>query len=253
MPAFGHEFWISPLKYQVEAGENIVADIRVGQNFAGSAFSFIPDRFVRFDMIHGDRNMPVPGRIGDRPALNVKPPEDGLWVLVHETTDSILTYHEWEKFVSFVAHKDLADVLEIHAERGLSETGFRESYRRFAKALVGVGAGAGADRELGLLTEIIVGKNPYTDDLTAGMPVQVLFEGAPRTGVQVEIFEKSPHGQVEIMTARTDGEGRAVFPVKPGHEYLVDAVKMLRQDPDDPAKEPVWRSLWAASTFAVPG
>ncbi|MGB5560480.1 MAG: DUF4198 domain-containing protein [Paracoccaceae bacterium] len=253
LPALGHEFWISPQSYQIEAGENIVADLRVGQNFSGAAFGFIPPNFVRFELVSGATTVPVKGRIGDRPALNMAAPDEGLWVVVHETTDSLLTWASWDKFVSFVDHKKLDNTLELHAERGLSQDGVKERYRRFAKALVAVGAGEGQDREVGLRTEIVAGANPYIDNITNGLPVLVLYEGAPRPVAQIEVFDRDPSGEVTTFTLMTDAEGRADIPVEPGHEYLLDAVKMLPLYPDDPANEPVWESLWAALTFRVPG
>ena len=249
---FSHEFWISPEKYQVESGENLVASLRGGQQFSGGPFSFLPQRFERFQLVKGDMEVDVVGRVGDRPALNMAAPEDGLWVVVHETTDNRLTWKEWEKFVSFVEKKKLAGTLENHAERGLPDSGFRESYRRFVKSLISVGDGQGADREVGLRTEFVALANPYVDDITQGFPVLVLFEGEPRVDVQIEIFEKDSSGKVTIFTQQTDAQGRALIPVQPGYEYLLDAVKMLPLEATGTETDPVWRSLWAALTFAVP-
>lgn len=252
LPAIGHEFWISPLDYQIEESENVIADLRVGQDFKGANFGYIPQNFVRFELVAGERAIQVVGRIGDRPALNMAAPDDGLWVVVHETNDSLLTWDSWEEFVNFVDHKKLAGTLELHAERGLSQEDVRERYRRFAKALVAIGDGRGQDRPVGLRTEIVANANPYTDDLSGGLPVSVLFEGAPRSGVQVEVFDRDPADDVTTFTVMTDGEGRAVIPVQPGHEYLLDSVVMLPLYPDDPGGDPVWESLWAAMTFRVP-
>lgn len=252
LPAIGHEFWISPLDYQIDSNENIVADLRVGQNFKGANFGYIPQNFVRFELVSGEMAVPVEGRIGDRPALSMAAPEDGLWVVVHETTDSLLTWASWEKFVGFVDHKKLANTLETHEERGLSQEGVKERYRRFAKALIAVGSGQGQDRAVGLRTEIVANANPYTDDLSGGLPVLVLFEGAPRSNVQIEVFDHDQADVVTTFTLITDKEGRADIPVEPGHEYLLDSVVMLPLYPDDPATEPVWESLWAAMTFRVP-
>ena len=202
---------------------------------------------------------PMPARLGDSPAIQMDAPaEEGLLILVHETADMRVTYTEregrsaWERFSGFVEHKDLAGVLEAHDARGLSRDTIVEAYRRFAKALVAVGAGAGSDRDMGLRTEIVAGLNPYTDDLSGGLPVQVLLEGAPKPQAQIEMFERAPDGTVAITIHRADGEGRATLPVKAGHEYLLDSVAML---PLEPAGEldPAWLSLWAALTFAVPG
>jgi uncharacterized GH25 family protein len=249
--ASAHEFWISPEAYQVPEGGTITAHIRVGQNFAGSAYSYIDMNIARFDLVQGESVVPVTGRMGDRPALNMAAPGPGLWVAVHQTSDSFLRYDKREMFVDFVTHKDFAWVLEEHAARGLPETGFRERYSRYAKALLAVGDGAGADREVGLLTEIVALANPYTDDLSGGLPVRVLYEGAPRANVQVEVFARDAAGEVTVTTTRTDTDGQAVIAVAPGTEYLVDAVVMRPLEPEA-EDDPVWESLWAALTFAVP-
>lgn len=250
--ALSHEFWVSPETYHLPSGANIVASLRGGQQFEGSPFSFLPPRFERFDLVQGDTVVPVTGRAGDRPALNMASPGDGLWVIVHETVDSKITWKEWEKFAGFVNHKKLGNALAEHAKRGLPDTGFRENYRRFVKSLVAVGSGVGSDHAVGMRTEFVALLNPYIDDTSDGFPVRVLFNGAPRLDAQIEIFDRGPTNEVTVSTVFTDDNGEALIPVKPGHEYLFDAVILLPLDAADPLREPVWESLWAAMTFRVP-
>ena len=126
-----------------------------------------------------------------------------------------------------------------------------ERYSRHAKSLMAVDGGDGSDRARGLLTEIVAGANPYTEDMSGGMPVQVLYEGAPRQDVQVELFDRAPDGSVTVTLHRTDAEGRVTLPVVPGHAYLVDSVVLRALEPATEAGE-VWESLWASLTFAVP-
>ncbi len=249
--ADAHEFWIEPHDYSIAPGDPIVADIKVGQEFEGSTYAFIPKNFRQFGVILGDQAVAAKARMGDRPALNMAVPGEGLAVVVHVTSNSILSYSEWEKFVNFAEHKDFDWLLQAHADRGLPETGFAEVYSRYAKSLVAVGGGAGADRALGLITEIVALANPYTDDISGGMPVQVLFQGNPRDDVQLEIFEKQGE-TVEVTTIRTDADGRAVVPVRPGYEYMLDAVVMLPVEEEND-RGIVWESLWANLTFEVPG
>ncbi|MDU8910441.1 DUF4198 domain-containing protein [Aestuariicoccus sp. MJ-SS9] len=251
IPALAHEFWIEPENYEVAADAPLTAALRVGENMKGSAYAYVPPNFRRFDLVMGDMVVPVEGRAGDRPALNMAAPAEGLAVVVHQTRDYLLTYRDWAKFENFTTHKDFAWAMARHDERGLPRTDFREQYSRYGKALIAVGTGAGADREVGLLTEIVAEANPYTDDLSGGFPVQVLYEGAPRADTQIELFEKAPDGTVEATLHRTDAEGRAVLPVKPGHEYLVDSVVMREMEPASDT-DPVWESLWASLTFKVP-
>lgn len=249
--ASAHEFWISPDAYVVANGEQVQAQLRVGQEFSGGGYSFNPRNFNRFDLVQGDTVTPVKGRLGDTPALNMAAPQEGLLVVVHETTANTLTYTQMEKFGNFARHKDFEWALDAHVERGLSTERFKELYHRYAKSLIAVGNAAGADREVGLKTEIIALANPYTDDIDR-LPVQVLLDGAPRADVQIELFERAPDGTVDITLHRTDANGRGEVPVKAGHEYLVDAVALLPLEPDDDPNSPVWWSVWASLTFKMP-
>ena len=174
-------------------------------------------------------------------------------MIVHETTPASLTYTDWSKFLRFAAHKDFSNAEADHLANGWSQERFRESYTRHVKALVAVGDGTGEDRSFGLETEIVALSNPYAEDFTGEMRVRVEYNGAPRPDVQLEVFEKSAAGDVAITLYRTDAGGVAQVPVKAEHSYLFDAV-VLRPNPasDGSDDAPVWHTLWAALTFAVP-
>lgn len=250
--AQGHEFWIDPERFIVPAGEPVRADLRVGESFEGGAQILNPLRLRRYQIATGEGLLPGEGRIGDRPAIVQKVPE-GLAVVLVATADSKLTYNAFEKFEAFVTHKAADWTIEAHLARGLPSEGFAEAYSRYAKSLVAVGDGAGSDRAFGLETEIVALKNPYIDDVSGGMPVEVLYEGAPRSGEQIEVFEAAPDGSVIVSTVTTDRDGRALIAVRPGHRYMLDSVVL--REPSDEAVEAtgaVWESLWANLTFAVP-
>ncbi len=257
-PLQAHEFWIEPQDYTVQPGTPVIATFRNGENFAGSALSWIPGRSERFDMIVGDTVTAVPVRIGDNPAFDMDDLPEGLLTIVHETTDSDLTYREkagrsgWDRFAGFAEHKDLGDVATAQDARGLSRAEPTERYRRFVKALVAVGDGAGSDANRGLRTEIVAEANPYVDDLSGGLPVQVFLDGAPKADAQIEMFSRGPDDAVEVTVHRADGEGRAMLPVVPGRSYLLDSVSILPLEGGGDGV-PDWQTLWAALTFAVPG
>ncbi|WGW05532.1 DUF4198 domain-containing protein [Tropicibacter oceani] len=250
-PLSAHEFWIDPLATQVAPGGVLAADIRVGQELKGAAYSYVPPNFRRFDIVMGDQMLPVDGRAGDKPALNMAAPTEGLAVVVHVTKDYRLTYDSWEKFENFCKEKDFAWALDAHLARGLSRDKVREQYSRHAKSLIGVGDGAGADRAMGLEVELVALANPYTDDLSAGFAVQALYQGKPQAEMQVEVFDRAPDGSVTTRQYRTDDAGRAVLDVAPGHFYLVDHVVMRELTPGAET-DPAWESLWASLTFGVP-
>ena len=245
--ANAHEFWIDPEEHLVPVDGQIIAHLRVGEVYEGSSFSYIPQRFHRFQYAFGGETLPVSGTVGDRPALTLDAPGDGLVTLIHMTTDSNLTWDDFADFEAFVRHKDAEWALAEHEARGLSSEDVTEVYSRYAKSLVAVGSGAGTDIETGLLTEIVALENPFTDDVSDGVDVRLLFQRQPRGDEQIEIFEKAPSGEVEVSLVRTDADGIATIPVQPGHRYMLDAV-VLR----DGGTTAQWESLWANLTFAVP-
>ena len=251
-PVYGHEFWISPLAYNLNISQPILAHFRIGQEFNGSPQSFLRHRTVRHEIHHGGDTLKVNSRNGDRPAIQTNGLEDGLAVLVHETSDSILKYNEFEKFVNFVKHKKFDGVLDAHSARNLPKTRFSESYRRYVKSLIAIGSGVGQDKAIGLDIEIVALNNPYTDDLSDGMRIQVLMSGIPRADVQVEIFERAigSNQDVNIKLTATDENGIAIFHAKSAHEYMIDNVALIPLEAKN-GNDPVWHSLWANLTFAV--
>ena len=243
-PAAAHEFWISPTDYTPAAGEATSADIRVGEEFRGIAHAYFPRAIARFEVISDGAAAPVEGRIGDRPAMGATALPEGLAVIVHETADSRLTYDEAAKFARFAAHKGFPEVA-AGAEMPVTEL-----YRRYAKALIGVGNAEGADAPAGLYAELTALTNPYVDDLSDGFSVRLTEDGAPVPDYQVEVFALPPGARsAEIATVRTDADGVATFPVAPGTEYMVDSVLMRPV----PGAEADWKSHWANLTFRTPG
>lgn len=251
--AASHEFWIEPLEFQVETQTNVEAHLRNGQNYKGSNQAYFDTRTSRFETMFQGKVAPVEGRLGDIPAFQgVSYETDGLLVIVHEATPSSLTYTKWEKFMTFAKHKDFANAEADHLAEGWSMERFKETYTRHSKALVAIGTGKGDDRAFGLETEFVALTNPYETSFNNEMRVLLNDGGAPRPDAQVEVFDRSPDGTVEITLHRTNDQGIATVPVIPGHNYLFDGVILRKAANAGKEGEPVWETLWAALTFAVP-
>lgn len=244
-----HEFWIEPENYQVQNDETLIANLKNGQNFNGVDLGYFDNRFVRFDIIQNGVTQPVQGRLGDVPALVTALDQDGLVVIIHQTTPAKITYRDWDKFQAFADHKGFTGIRAQHQALGFPSDGFSETYTRYAKALVAVGHGTGSDNNVGLEVEFIALSNPYTDNPIQGFKVKLLYQGKARADTQIEVFDRAPDQSVTISITRTDAAGQAVIPVQAGHHYLLDAV-VLRPAPKGQGS--VWETLWAALTFAVP-
>lgn len=253
LPAFAHEFWLEPQDFQPETDATLQVKLHNGQEFKGIEIGYFDKRVETFDWIQNEVRSPVQSRAGDFPAMTMPVAQDGLMVLIYESTNSTVQYNAWEKFAAFAKHKDFPDAEARHIERNLSMERFSEVYTRYCKSLIGVGDAAGQDTATDLETEFVALNNPYTDDLSAGFSVQLLYQGAPRINAQIEVFERNPDGAVAISYLRTDQRGQAVIPVQAGHTYLLDAV-VLREPQEDIATElnVVWETLWASMTFSVP-
>ena len=251
-PVHAHELWIEPADWQPVPEGRLEADLVNGQLFDGLKLPYLPHGFSRLEVVSGDMSVPVEGRIGNSPAIDQAAVPGGLAVVVYQSTPSTVVYKDWAKFLKFVAHKDLGAIEAEHKARGLVETGFKEVYTRYSKALVGVGTGAGADKREGLETEIVALDNPYAGPLTA-LRVQMFYQDAVRANAQVEVFEKAEDGAVVVTLQRTDANGIAVLPVRSGYTYMADAVVMRVPSEALAAKYgAVWETLWANLTFAVP-
>lgn len=246
--ARGHEFWIEPLRFELPAGRSLQAHLNVGQHLRGNRQLYLPAQFEHFELRYGDSIRPVESRVGDLPAVDEPTSAAGLHVLSYVSTDKVLTYEEPGKFGRFLQDEGVEWVAAAHRRRGLPETGFREAYQRFAKALVKVGHGRGEDRPLGLAFELVLETNPYTAPpglLTA----RLLWQGRGFPDARVNLFRRHD-GEVRKEALTTDAEGRISIDAAAGPGiYLLNAVHMIEPPTDDDGV--VWKSLWASTTFAV--
>lgn len=252
-PVMAHEVWIAPLAYQTAVDDRLQANLVNGEGFEGINLPYLPRGIVNAVVVTGGQMNTITGRPGDTPALQADAAGEGLAIIAYQSANATLDYDTWDEFQSFVDHKDLGDLRPRHDARGLPADGFTEVYSRYAKSLVGAGDSAGADRRVGMETELVALQNPYVDDLAGEMAVQLFYRENPRADAQIEVFAKSPDGSIDISLIRTDAEGVARFDVQPGHEYMLDAV-LVREPSEAIAAETgaVWQTMWANLTFAVP-
>ncbi len=254
--AVAHEFWIEAEDYRIVAGEPVVANLRVGQNFRGSRIGFLPDRFRRFDIVGPSGPIAVTSRLGDAPAVDQALKEAGAHTIVHVTTESTLTYDAFDDFAAFAAAHGLDERIAEHVARGLPDADFREAYSRSVKALIQVGptdGDAARDTALGLPIEIVVEDDPYAEPLPQAVRVQAFYDGQPIPNALISVFSKSPSdGELaaDQIDMRADTEGRASVPITSGRRYLLNVVVLREPSAELAAREDVvWESLWGSTTF----
>lgn len=248
--AEAHEAWIQPREFISAESPLIVGHIKVGKMLKGTSQLYNRDTFDRFDVWRKNTATPVKGRLGDLPALKHELGEPGLHTLVYQSRGNLITYENWPKFENFASKEGIPWVLQSHIDRGLPRENFKETYIRYAKALIAWQDASGNDAFTGMRFEIVALDNPYLNPGQA-LPIRVLLDGEPYRDAQVTIFAKRNGNKTERSTTRTDGGGNASIAVQPDTLYLLNSVFI---EPLEAKKNaPVWRSHWASLTFKSAG
>jgi len=247
-----HELWLDSEKFQYEIGDQVEVSLVNGTQFDGVNLPYFTRRVA--DLYYSiDARVDATSRLGDLPAFQQVIDTPGLARFVYVSKLDNITYRGLKKFRAFVEEKDANWALQRHLENNWPKDRFTERYFRHSKALIDIGHGQGADETFGLFVEFTALKNPYVDDLTDGMPVVLTQQGIPIANGQIEVFERASDGSVRIFKQTSDATGRAMIPVRAGHDYLLDHVVLTEvKDQTDHANGVYWQSDWAALTFAVP-
>ncbi|MEL7462618.1 MAG: DUF4198 domain-containing protein [Pseudomonadota bacterium] len=253
-PVSAHEFWVSPEAYEVAVGETIEASLRNGDMFKGAAYPYIGAFATRFDVHNRRGTEMIRPRDGDNPALTYDAESGGLHVVAYDSAMYSLTYASWEKFQAFIDSKpNLAFVYDEHEAKGFPREGIKEGYYRYPKSLIKVGSGAGRDKPLGRVFELVAEINPYSEAAKTGVRVQLLYEGAPFPNTDIQIFHRPGDGtEVAKDHVTTDATGRATIPVFDGGEFLINATHMRKPRPEAAAQGMHWESIWASLTYELP-
>lgn len=249
-PVTAHEFWIEPHDFSVAPEAEIKAELRVGQDFKGDAFPYIPARFSAFESHDRIGESHVDGTPGDLPALQLRPRTEGLMIVTYVSAGERIRFREWEKFAKYLDYEGLTAIPDRHDARGLPRDDIRELYTRCAKTLVSVGDASGdQDRATGMRLELVAGQNPASTKPGTEISFTLLWEGEPLPDTQVALFSKGATPDSGTRTlSRTASNGMARFTIPATGSYMAASVHMIEAPADRDAD---WQSYWASLTFGV--
>lgn len=241
-PLAAHEFWLEAEDYTVEDGA-VNVELRVGQDFGGTEYPFVQQRFKAFTITVGGKTEPYEGRAGDRPAYRDAAPKTSLQILSYESRPDTLAFTESKPdlLANYLVAEGLDFVLEQHRADGLPEVGISEVYSRNAKALVQVGKG-GVDQATGLPFELVVQGTPYDGDTS--VTVQLLWQGKAMARYPINVFTKK--NGVKQTRVQTNGAGMADVAFPKGSRVLLNSVRIERL-PE--GSKHFYESWWASMTF----
>ena len=251
-PVSAHEYWLQPDDFTINSEERINIHIKIGQQFKGNNFAYLPSEIESIEIHLDDKTKPIRPRLGDYPAISYPPLGNGLNIISLESKVFKLNYETSDKFEKFVRNNGLDWVLAEHNRRRLPPEDFIEAYRRHAKTLIQVGNVTGQDRQLGMEFEWVLKSNPYTDT-SDEFVAQLWWRGKVFAGSQARLFVKSNDKLTEQLLT-TNSDGRVSFKRIPDATYLINAVHMILPEQSTVEEtDAVWESRWASLTFATPG
>ena len=242
-----HEFWVAPQPFIVQPDAQVVVTLRVGEMMHGKSLPFHSSNFQSLTLTTRNGTRYLNGIEDDTAALSYTAGEAGLHVIAYHSTADQVTFDDWETFRDYVAEEGLDEIAEKHRTRNLPDSGFKEDYTRYAKALVQVGPAGEQDRDeaRGLPLELVAEDNPYVPGLET-VRVKLLSAGKPVPGRQITVFRYD--GAVSRSVVNTDARGQAAIPVASGGLFLLNAIDL--QPVED--QTAVWSSYWASLTFGLP-
>lgn len=154
-----------------------------------------------------------------------------------------------DKFVAYLKEEGLTHVIDWRAQHGESNKPGRERYSKFAKSIVLSGAPDDSYRQVtGFPIEIIPESNPYTLHPGGQLPVRVLFQGKPASGLQLETAWADGGKSKTTVIGRTAADGRIRVPLSSAGKWRLHTLMMER------CAEPAladWESSWASLTFEI--
>ncbi len=249
--AHAHEFWIEPGTFAPGVGDRVPVRLYVGDAGDRDELPRRSDHLLRFDAVGAGGVAPVVGLFGRAPAGMLKPEAAGESMLVYEGRHTFLELPA-EKFESYLQAESLSRVIEERVRRNESLEPGRESYARYAKALVRVEGADDArervyDREIGLPLEIVLETDPRSWADGDPLTVRLLYEGRPLADQQMKLIHLR---DAELsLVSRTGADGRVrLLPPQAG-PWLMATVYM-RRAPE--GVEGDWESFWGSLTLELP-
>ena len=244
--AQAHEFWLDPNAYRLAPKQDVQVQIQIGENFEGSPYPYLSDRFFKFVAIQEGTTSDVEGLDGDDdPAVSLSFPTNGLGILAYHAKHIDLTFETFKKFEDYLGKIGQEHRLAQHVSAGKPNVNIEERYYRAAKLLLDIGDGnSGEDLLTGMPLELVVERNPYALPEGEELPIRLYFEGKPISGVLVKAF--SQQDPKSVIRLRTDTEGRVRIGLPTKGPWLINAVHMFEPSPDDGVD---WISIWASTIF----
>lgn len=244
-----HEFWMQPLKFYFNVGEQLVISFKVGENFLGENWKLKKERLIRLESHHqkGFDNVITSAVEGETDQLSISLKSEGGNVIVMETNTAFIEL-EAEKFNEYLKEDGLDDAFNARAKNDALDVMGKEFYSRHTKLIVQTGKKTDDTwkKTFNMPIEIVPEQNPATLKTGSKVSFKVLYQGKPLFGAKVRVWNRYKNRTtMQPIYSQQDG-GIEAHISNPG-AWMVSVVNMVPSD--DPKAD--WRSYWGSLVFGV--
>ena len=243
----GHNLWL----VAKDEKDKIIIEVNTSDNFPLSDSAVKPERVADFRLVSANDSTPITNyEIRENSLVaSIAPNEFACFAALELRPRPIIL--ESEKFAGYIKSEDAEKFVAPQFVSGETTVPQRESYTKYAKVLLDApGEKQSNDFSFaaGHRVEIIPQANPSTVQAGEKLPVKVLFEGNPISGLRVSSgCENLNNGKYAAHT-RTDEDGLATVEISGKGLWFV-RTHFIRPHTD--ANNFDWESFWASITFRI--
>jgi uncharacterized GH25 family protein len=246
-PAAAHDFWLFPDTHDTGPA-TVPVRVEVGSILEVDEIERRPEHIKRFEALGPTGVIAATGVPAKSPAGYVALTDPGIYSVIYESGHSLVEL-EPRRFDNYLAEEGLLEIIADRERRGEAEKLGRDSFSRYAKALIRVGgARDGFDRRTGMATELVALVDPFVGGADGSLAFELWYAGQPKPNAQVDLFAVEQTKIRLVASARTGAEGRVTFATPGLGRWMVAATGMRRASPP---LEGDWESSWASLTFQV--
>jgi len=227
--ALGHDFWLAPTTYTMDAPGEVKVDFSVGDGAKPEPWRLYWHNVVALRWHDAqtvtDQQMTITPRTEDAPGFATVPlTSPGTHIIAFESNPSLSDLAA-DRFNAYLEHEGLSAVIAERQRTGQTSANGTETYARRAKAVVQVGDLLTDQvlRPIGHTLEIVPEKHPHALGTAGVLPVQVLYRGRPLPGAQVSLIDLNGDG-VYLAEKVTDAQGRTSFAVPQESAWRLNVV-----------------------------
>ena len=234
-----HELWLEAKQYQVEKGNKIIIDIKVGQDLIGESYPYLTQETEKLILQTQDGQKSLNQIDGDYPAIQQKLKITGTNYISYQSNKEFLEYKDYKTFLEFAHDYDLT-------YNKNNKDIPKEIYQRFAKIIFNYEKGKFFKSKPNLEFEIINQNNPYENNISQ---IQILLENQPFKKKKFIVFfrnndefKKQIHETDENGFAKIQSSKKGLYLISAVHLETLNFVKKMKYKAD-------YYSKWASLTF----